>query len=300
MKAVQFAEYGGPEVLHLVEVDEPHAGQGQVRIKVRAAGVNGLDWKIREGYMHKAMPLTLPAGTGMEAAGVVDEVGEGVTEVEVGDAVFGYGTATFAEYTVLWSWAKKPIALSFEEAAGYPAATETAIRILNQVGVQSGQTLLVSGASGGVGSAVLQIARQRSIAVIGTASEKNQNYLKTLGATATTYGQGLVGRVRTLAPEGIDAALDLAGSGIIPDLIELTGEATKVLSIADFSASSYGAQVSNTFSNAADAFAEAARLFSEGAFHIPVEKTFKLAEAGDAQAANAAGHVQGKFIVTVL
>ena len=107
MKAVQFAEYGGPEVLQLAEVDEPHAGQNQVRIKVRAAGVNGLDWKIREGYMRETMPLTLPAGTGMEAAGVVDEVGEGATGVAVGDAVFGYGSATFAEVAVLSSWAKK-------------------------------------------------------------------------------------------------------------------------------------------------------------------------------------------------
>ena len=299
MKAVQFAEYGGPDVLQLVEVDEPHAGQGQVRIKVRAAGVNGLDWKIREGYMREAMPLTLPAGTGMEAAGVVDEVGEGVTEVEVGDAVFGYGSATFAEVAVLWSWAKKPAELPFEEAAGYAAAAETALRILAQVGVQPGETLLVSGASGGVGSAVVQFARERGIKVIGTASERNHDYLQKLGAVPTTYGPGLLERVRALAPDGVDAALDIAGSGVIPELIELTGEPAKVLSIADFNAPSYGAQVSDTFSNAADAFGEAVRLFSEGAFHLPVEKTFPLEQAGEAQAENAAGHTVGKLVVSV-
>ncbi len=299
MKAVQFAKYGGPDVLQLVEVDEPHAGQGQVRIKVRAAGVNGLDWKIREGYMREAMPLTLPAGTGMEAAGVVDEVGEGVTEVEVGDAVFGYGSATLAEVAVLSSWAKKPAELPFEEAAGYPAAVETALRILAQVGVQLGETLLVSGASGGVGSAVVQFARERGIKVIGTASERNHDYLQKLGAVPTTYGPGLLERVRALAPDGVDAALDIAGSGVIPELIELTGEPAKVLSIADFSAPEYGAQVSDTFSNAADAFAEAARLFSEGAFQLPVEKTFPLEQAGEAQAENAAGHTVGKLVVTV-
>lgn len=299
MKAVQFAEYGGPEVLQVVEVDEPHAGAGEVRIAVRAAGVNAIDWKIRQGYMREMMPIPLPSGTGREAAGVVDEVGDGVSDVAIGDAVFGFGSATFAEYTVLSAWAIKPAELSFEEAAGYAVAVETAIRSLNQVGVQPGETLLVSGAAGGVGTAVVQIARQRGITVIGTASEQNQNYLRSLGAVPTTYGSGLVNRVRALASNGIDAALDLAGSGVIPELIELTGKPSKVLSIADFSAPQHGAQVSTTAENQAGALAEAARLFSEGALRLSVEKAFPFEAAAEAQAASAAGHVAGKFVVTV-
>src|SRR3954447_3778546 len=129
MKAVQFAEYGGPEVLRVVDVEEPRAGAGQVRIAVRAAGVNALDWKIRAGYMREVMPIALPSGTGLEAAGVVDEVGDGVSDVGVGDAVFGSGSATFAEFALLSSWVAKPAGLSFEEAAGYPVAIETADRI---------------------------------------------------------------------------------------------------------------------------------------------------------------------------
>lgn len=300
MKAVQFDTYGDPEVLHLAEVDEPHAGEGQVRIAVRAAGVNGIDWKIRGGSMREMMKLSLPAGTGVDASGVVDEVGAGVVDVAVGDAVFGSGSATWAEYAVLRSWAAKPEQLSFEEAAGYPIPVETAIRILNQVGVQGGETLLVSGAAGGVGSAVVQIARQRGITVIGTASEPNQDYLRSLGAVATTYGDGLVDRVRALAPDGVDAALDIAGSGVIPELVELTGEPSKVLSIADFSAPEHGAQVSSSSKNAAAAFAEAARLSREDAFHLPVEKTFSMKEAADAQATSAAGHVAGRLIVTIV
>jgi NADPH:quinone reductase-like Zn-dependent oxidoreductase len=300
MKAVQFAEYGGPEVLRVVEVDEPHAGSGQVRIAVRAAGVNGIDWKIRAGYMSGGTPLSQPSGTGIDAAGVVDEVGEDVDDVAVGDAVFGSGSATFAEHAVLSSWAVKPDGLSFEEASGYPIPVETAVRILDQVGVQPGETLLVSGASGGVGSAVVQIARQRGIDVVGTASGRNQDYLRSLGAVPTTYGPGLVDRVRALAPDGIDAALDIAGSGIIPELIELTGEPSKVLSIADFSAPEHGAQVSTAATNTADALAEAAKLFTEGTFRIPVENTFPLAEAAEAQRASEAGHVTGKHVVTVL
>ncbi len=299
MKAVQFAEYGGPEVLQLVEVAEPHAGPGAVRIAVRAAGVNGLDWKIRAGYLREAMPVRLPSGTGIDAAGVVDEVGAGVGDVAVGDAVFGYGSATFAEYAVLTSWAQKPDGLSFQEAAGYPAAVETAIRILDQLGVRSGETLLVSGATGGVGSAVLQIARSRGIVVIGTASARNQGYLRSLGATPTTYGAGLVERVRALAPDGIAAALDIAGSGVIPDLIALTGAPAKVLSIADFSAPEHGAQVATAIAHPAAAFAAAARLFAAGAFSIPIERTFPLAEAAAAQAANAAGHTVGKLVVVI-
>ncbi|HEY0777714.1 MAG TPA: NADP-dependent oxidoreductase [Gemmatirosa sp.] len=299
MKAVQFAEYGGPEVLRIVEVDAPHAAAGQVRITVRAAGVNGIDWKIRAGLMREQMPRALPSGTGVDAAGVVDEVGDGVRDVAVGDAVFGSGAATLAEHAVLSSWAAKPAALSFEEAAGYPVPVETAIRILKQVGVQPGQTLLVSGASGGVGSAVVQIARARGITVIGTASERNQDYLRSLGATPTTYGAGLVERVRALAPNGVDAALDVAGSGVVPELIELTGDPQKVLSIADFSAPTYGAQVSATSNDPGAAFAEAARLFTAGALRIPVEQTFPLAAAGEAHAASAAGHATGRLVVTI-
>ena len=299
MKAVQFKQYGGPEVLEVAEVDAPHAGEGEVRIAVRAAGVNQMDWKLRSGGMSEQMPLELPAGTGIDAAGTVDEVGEGVSDVAVGDPVFGSGSGTLAEHAVLSAWAPKPADLSFEEAAGYPIPVETAIRILDQVGVESGQTLLVSGASGGVGSAVLQIARVREIDVIGTASEAHQDYLRSLGAIATTYGEGLVDRVRALAPDGIDAALDLAGSGIIDELIELTGEPSKVLSIADFGAGESGAQVSGGAVDRPRAFAEAARLFGEGSLRIPVAQTFTLDEAPQAQAASEAGHVAGRFVVVI-
>ncbi|GAB2840526.1 NADP-dependent oxidoreductase [Actinoallomurus bryophytorum] len=299
MKAVRYATYGGPDVLELVDVEPPHPGPGQIRIAVRAAGVNGIDWKIRAGYMRDQRPIPLPAGTGVDAAGVVDEVGEGVEGTAVGDAVFGNGTATTAEYAVLSHWAAKPAALSFEEAAGYPVPVETAIRIIDQVGVQPGQTLLVSGAAGGVGSATVQIARQRGITVIGTASARNQDYLRELGATATTYGDGLADRVRALAPDGVDAALDIAGSGVIPELVEITGDPAKVVSIADFTAPEHGAQVSFASANQAAAFTEAARLYEEGVFRIPVAKTYPLGETADAQEASAAGHVAGRLVITV-
>lgn len=148
MKKVSFAEFGGPDVLHLIDAEEPHAGPGQIRIAVRAAGVNPVDWRLREGQVLGAHPIELPAGVGLDAAGVVDEVGEGVEGVEIGDRVFGEGTSTYAEFAVLSAWARMPEGLTFEEAAGYPSVVETALRIIREVGVRSGQTLLVSGASG--------------------------------------------------------------------------------------------------------------------------------------------------------
>ncbi|WP_411144622.1 NADP-dependent oxidoreductase [Streptomyces sp. x-80] len=297
MKRVSFAEFGGPDVLHLVDAEEPHAGPGQIRIAVRAAGVNPVDWRIREGQFQRVRPIELPAGVGQDAAGVVDEIGEGVEGVEVGDHVFGEGSSTYAELAVLSAWARMPEGLTFAEAAGYPSVVETALRIIRQAGVQSGQTLLASGASGGVGSAVLQIARDRGITVIGTAGAANQDYLRSLGALATTYGEGWVERVRQLGP--VDAALDLAGSGVIRELVELTGDPQKVISIADLAAPELGARYSGVAGSVPEALAEAAGLISRGKLHIPVEKSYTLAEAAAAHIDSRAGHTRGRRVVVV-
>ncbi len=297
MKKVNFTEFGGPDVLHIIEAEEPHAGPGQVRIAVRAAGVNPVDWRIREGQILKAHPIQLPAGVGLDASGVVDEIGDGVEGFEIGDRVFGEGADTYAEFAVLSAWARMPDGLSFEEAAGYPSVVETALRIIGQVGVQPGQTLLVSGASGGVGSAVLQIARDRGITVIGTAGAANQDYLRSLGALATTYGPGWVDRVRRLGP--IDAALDLAGSGVIPELLELTRDPQKVVSIADLSAPQFGVRFSGEAGSVPEALAEAAALIARGKLHIPVDKTYTLAEAAKAHIDSRAGHTRGRRVILV-
>ncbi|MGQ4512339.1 alcohol dehydrogenase catalytic domain-containing protein [Streptomyces sp. DW26H14] len=297
MRKVSFAEFGGPDVLQLIDAEEPHAGPGQVRIAVRAAGVNPVDWRVREGQVLKAHPTELPSGVGLDAAGVVDEVGAGVEGVEAGDRVFGEGAGTYAEFAVLTAWARMPEGLSFEEAAGYPSVVETALRVLREVGVRPGQTLLVSGASGGVGSAVLQIARDRGIAVIGTAGASNQDYLRDLGAVATTYGEGWVERVRRLGR--VDAALDLAGSGVIPELVELTGDPRRVLTIADLDAPEHGVRFSGVAGSVPDALAEAAGLIARGRLHIPVEKSYPLAEAAAAHADSQAGHTRGRRVIVL-
>ncbi|MDX3853293.1 NADP-dependent oxidoreductase [Streptomyces sp. AK02-01A] len=297
MRKVSFAEFGGPDVLQLVDAEEPHAGPGQVRIAVRAVGVNPVDWRIREGQILGAHPIELPSGVGLDASGVVDEVGEGLEGVEVGDHVFGEGSSTYAEFVVLSAWARMPGGLTFEEAAGYPSVVETALRVVREVGVRSGQTLLVSGASGGVGSAVLQIARDRGIVVIGTAGAANQDYLRGLGALATTYGEGWVERVRQLGH--VDAALDLAGSGVIRELVELTGDPQKVISIADLGAPALGVRFSGVAGSVPEALAEAADLISRGKLRIPVEKSYTLAEAAAAHIDSQAGHTRGRRVLII-
>ncbi|MFD3973442.1 NADP-dependent oxidoreductase [Streptomyces cyaneofuscatus] len=297
MKKVSYAAFGGPDVLRLIDAREPHADPGQIRVAVHAAGVNPVDWRLREGQVLGAHPLTLPSGVGLDAAGVVDEVGAGVTGVQAGDRVFGEGSDTYAEFAVLSAWALMPDGLTFEEAAGYPSVVETAVRVLGEVSVRAGQTLLVSGASGGVGSAVLQLARERGIAVIGTAGAANQDYLRDLGARATTYGEGWVERVREFGR--VDAALDLAGSGVIRELVELTGDPGRVVSIADLTAPALGVRFSGTAGSVPDALAEAASLIARGALHIPVEKAYSLADAASAHIDSQAGHTRGRRVIVV-
>lgn len=296
MKAIQFNEYGGPEVLQLAEVPAPEPAAGEVVIKVAAAGVNPIDWKLSRGLMAEQMPATFPAGLGFDAAGTVAAVGQGVADVAVGDEVFGTGSATFAEQTVLSAWAKVPTGIAVESAAGWGSAVETAVRILDQIGIQAGQTVLVSGASGGVGTAVVRLAVARGLTVIGTAGTANQDYLADLGATPVVYGDGLLDRVAEVAPNGIDAALDISGAGVLPELIKLVGDPAMVLSIADFSAPALGAQISTSGADAPKAFAEAAGVTG---FDIAIDRRYPLADAGAALERSAAGHARGKIILTV-
>jgi NADPH:quinone reductase-like Zn-dependent oxidoreductase len=299
VRAACFRRFGGPEVLEIVELPDPHPGPGQVRIAVRAAGVNPSDWKKRQGLLDSGLPQTL----GYEAAGVVDELGDGVTDAAVGDRVFGLSAegAAQAELAVLTYYAPIPASLDFMEAAGLPAAIETATRALNQLGVRSGGTVLVNGASGSVGSAAVQLAVVRGARVIGTASPANHEYLRSIGAEPVAYGDGLGERVRALAPSGVDTALDVAGSGVLPELIALAGGAERVLTIADFAgAREYGVRFSSgDAGRAVHALDEIGDLIETGRFAPPVVRTFPLADIAEAHRLAEEGRVRGKVVLLV-
>jgi NADPH:quinone reductase-like Zn-dependent oxidoreductase len=299
MLAVRFFEYGGPEVLSVDEVDEPHAKPGTVRVRARAASVNPMDSKVRSGSMRDAMRIKLPHIPGFDAAGVVDEVGEGVTDVAVGDEVFGLGKACYAERVVLDVWAPKPAQWSWEEAAGAGTAAETAVRALNGLELGEAMTLLIDGAAGGVGSVAVQMAVARGARVIGTASEPRHAMLRTWGASPTTYGSGLVARVAELAPDGVDAVFDVVGKTPIETLIAIAGQADRVLTIANFDAGSSGVQLTTRRApTARQALEEAAAFGALGQLRIPIEGSFSFSEAAAAHALSQTGHVSGKVVLT--
>jgi NADPH:quinone reductase-like Zn-dependent oxidoreductase len=296
--ALQFTEYGGPEVLSVGEAPEPHAGPGQIRVVVRAASVNGIDWKIRSGIAARGKPLEGIGYLGFDAAGVVDEVGEGVTGVAIGDDVFGLGRNTQAEYAVLDSWAHKPASLDWAVAAGAGVVAEAAERVLRLLGVKEGSTLFIDGGAGGVGSVASQIAKAGGAMVIASASEANQDYLREIGAIPVVYGEGMVDRVRALPIDKIDAVLDAAGKTPIEDLISLAPEPSQVVSIANFGAAAAGARVTGggADSQPMKALAEAAELLEQSKLVIKIQ-TFPFERAAEAHQIIQDGHARGKLVL---
>jgi NADPH:quinone reductase-like Zn-dependent oxidoreductase len=298
MRALQFTEYGSPEVLSWGDAPDPHPGSGEIRIAVRAASVNPIDWKILTGALSGGQPLSGTGYLGYDAAGVVDEVGEGVTGVSVGDEVFGRGQNTQAEYAVLGSWAAKPSSVDWAVAAASGVAGETGERGLRLLGVKTGDTIFIDGGAGGVGSVVVQMAVGRGVRVIASSSEANHGYLQELGAIPVLYGEGVAGRVRDAAGERIDAVFDVAGKTPVQELISLVSEPSQVLSIANFEAGQAGAQVSGggADSRPVAALAEVAELLADNKLVIKVQ-TFPFERAAEAYRISQGGHVRGKLVL---
>jgi NADPH:quinone reductase-like Zn-dependent oxidoreductase len=294
MRAVQFVEYGPPSVVHVAEVEEPHAGLGEIRIAVRASGLSTGETRIRAGLLRDVVPTNFPYRTGFDAAGVVDEVGDGVTSVDRGDEVFGFTTrrAANADYVVLTAWAAKPVTWTWEEAGGAAGLVETATRVLDRLAVGAGQTVLVHGAAGGVGTVAVQLAVARGATVIGTASPHNHDFLRSLGAEPTTYGTGLVERVRAFAP---DAVFDCAG-GTLPDLIAIAGDAKKVVTIVE---AAHGVHLSygGTDPLAVHGLDIAVELAAQGRLRVPVAAAFPLTEAAAAHELSEGRHARGKIVL---
>ncbi|MGW0751369.1 NADP-dependent oxidoreductase [Streptomyces sp. NPDC002587] len=296
--AITFSEYGPPEVLRPTEVAPPEPGPGQVRIKVKAASVNPLDLKIRSGLMAKAAPARFPVIPGVDAAGVVEEVGEGAAAA-VGDEVLGATVGgSYSEYALLERPVAKPAALAWEVAASLVTVGRTAHRVLGQLGAQAGQTLLVHGAAGSVGFIAVQLAVARGVTVIGTVGDKDIERVTALGATAVRYGDGWAERVRAVAPGGVDFVFDASGAGVLADSVALTGDAAKVITIADMSAQQHGVRFSaGTADVGGQALPELVQLAADGRLTVPVWRTYPLGDAAKAHADLEAHRNQGKAVL---
>lgn len=298
MHALQFNSYGGPDVLAWAEAPEPHAGPGQLRIAVRAASVNPIDWKLMSGMTSGGRPLDGPGFLGFDAAGVVDEVGEGVEGVSVGDDVMGRGRATQAEYAVLDSWAAKPPSLDWAVAAAAGVSGETSERGLRLLNVTAGDTLFVDGGAGGVGAIAVQMAVARGATVIASASQANHDYLREIGAIPVLYGDGVADRVRAAAGGSVDAVFDVAGKTPVEALVSLVPEASQVVTIANFAAGEAGARATGggEDSRPMQALAEVADLLAQSKVVIKVQ-TFPFDRAVEAYQIIQQGHARGKLVL---
>jgi NADPH:quinone reductase-like Zn-dependent oxidoreductase len=301
-KALTFSHYGGPEVLEITDVPTPVPGPGQLLIAVRAAAVNPVDWKIREGYLQAYLPLTFPAMVGREVAGVVAAVGADVTEFAIGDEVFG-GTpeGSMAQYALLneSNAAHKPAALSFVTAAALPVGSGVAYDAAVQLDLGPADTVLVLGAGGGVGLAMAQIARTRGARVIGTASASKHELLISLGVEPVAYGPAVAARISALAPHGVTAIVDLVGADAMSEVVTLLADPARLVSAAAAGAATElgGGPIDRQIGRAGlDAVAAMA---VAGTLDPFVTATYSLERAAEAVAAVEAGHATGKVVVVV-
>ncbi|WP_166844370.1 NADP-dependent oxidoreductase [Isoptericola sp. BMS4] len=299
MQAVVYEELGGPEVLHLAEVPTAEPGPGQVRVRVEAAAINGWDVKSRATRTAGMPAPRFPVVPGLEAAGVVDALGDGVTGVAPGDRVAGFTTGGgYAEQALLTTFAPVPDGLDAPRAAATPVAAETAHRVLRLLGVRDGETVLVHGAAGSVGELAVRLAVHAGARVVGTASPRHQDRVRALGAAATTYGPGWAERVRALAPDGVDAVLDAAGAGVLPDSIALRGGTDRVVTIADPAASDLGVEFSSSSRRDPVELAADLAAVARDDLTVTVARVLPLGEAAEAHRLVETGHPGGKVVLT--
>jgi NADPH:quinone reductase-like Zn-dependent oxidoreductase len=301
MRAARYSQYGDPDVLTVEEAPTPHAQPGAIRIRTRAASVNPIDTIVRSGRVHAFLPRVFPVIPGRDAAGVVDEIGDGVTGVAIGDAVFGLGgiSDTTSEHSILTAWAPIPPTWTFEQAAAAGLAANTAVRGLDSLGDLDGTTILIEGAAGSVGSAAAAVALSRGATVIGTAGARNLDYLSSIGVIAVEYGAGLSDRVAVVAPDGVDVALDAAGAGTLPELVRITGDASRVTTVADAGrAGPLGVRAVNAQNDSAT-LEVAAALGATGHYLPRVARAFPIDQVADAHRLSEAGKTDGKVVVTL-
>ncbi|MFD5431446.1 NADP-dependent oxidoreductase [Kitasatospora sp. NPDC127067] len=302
MKAVTVTGNGGPEVLRVAEVPDPRPGPGEVRVRVYAAGVQPVDLAIREGFRPPGLAVEPPFVLGNEFAGVVDALGPDAGHWRVGDEVLGFrvlgGQADLVTVDADRLVAK-PAGMPWEQAGSLSASGQTAHVALTGLGVGPGDTLLVHGAAGGVGTVAVQLARAWGATVIGTASERNHGYLRELGAVPVTYGEGLVERVRAVAPQGVTAAFDAAGRGALEASVELVADRTRIGTVVDYPGAERLGVRGLRGERTAGRLAELVELWEAGGLRLEVAESFPIERVAQAHKLVGAGHVRGKVVLTM-
>jgi NADPH:quinone reductase-like Zn-dependent oxidoreductase len=303
MKAVRFDEYGGVDVLKVAEVPRPVPGPGQVLVQVKAAGINPGEAKIRDGLLHSRWPATFPSGEGTDLAGIVEQLGEGVTSVAIGDEVIGWVVtrSSQAEFAVVEAanLVPKPAGIPWDVAGALPVAGFTAWAAVRAVGLRKGDTLVVSGAAGGVGSIAVQLARRAGAEVIGLAGEANFGWLKSHGVIPVSYGEGVADRILAAAPK-VDAFIDTYGAEYVELAVRGLGvEPGRVDTIVRSDAiQEYGVKSEgNAVGASAGTLAELASLIASGELEVPIAATYPLDQVREAFRRLETGHIRGKIVL---
>jgi NADPH:quinone reductase-like Zn-dependent oxidoreductase len=302
-QAVRFDEYGGIDVLRVVEVDRPIPGPGQVLVRVKAAGINPGEAAIRKGTFAERWPSTFPSGQGSDLAGVIEETGEGVGDFATGDEVIGFthNRASQAELVVVEAadLARRPAGVSWDVAGALFVAGTTAWAAVRAVALEEGDIVVVSGAAGGVGSLTVQLAKGAGATVIGLASEANHEWLSAHGVIPVAYGDGVAERIRTAASGRIDAFIDTYGSGYVELALELGVETEHIDTIIDFAAvEKYGVKAEGNMAGAsAEVLTELAGLIADGRLEVPIARAYPLTEVREAYRELERRHTRGKIVL---
>ena len=302
MKAVRFEHYGSVDVLNVVDVPVPVPGPRQVLVQVSAAGINPGEAKIRDGLLHKQFPATFPSGQGSDLAGVVTALGPGAVGVTVGENVIAYtdNRASQAEYVLVEAanLAPKPDAVPWDVAGALYVVGATAYAAVQAVATAAGETVVVAGAAGGVGSVAVQLASLAGATVIGLASPANHEWLAGKGVIPVTYGDGVADRIRHAAPT-VDAFIDTQGGDYVQLALELGVSPARIDTIANFSAvAEYGVKGDgNSAGASAGTLAQLAGLIAAGQLEVPIAATFPLTDVRDAYRRLAGGHIRGKIVL---
>jgi NADPH:quinone reductase-like Zn-dependent oxidoreductase len=302
-RAVRYDNYGDVDVLNVVEVEDPVPGAGQLLVRVKAAGIHPGEAKIRDGMLAEQWPSTFPSGQGSDLAGVVEQVGGGVDGFSAGDEVIGYTDerASQAELVVIAAEnaTPKPAGVSWEVAGSLFVVGATAWASVRAVALASGDVVVVSGAAGGVGVIAVQLGRRTGATVIGLASERHHEWLRSHGVVPVVYGDGVADRIREAAPDGVDAFLDMVGDGYVELALELGVAPDRINTIADFAAvEKHGVKSEgNAVGASASTLAELASLVAAGELEVPIAATYPLDQVRDAYRELAENHTRGKIVL---